>query len=142
MFDRFRAFSIRQQVFLGLGTACAVLLVLGMTWFFMFRTAYMPLFTQLRPADAATIVADLERRKISYRLENGGATILVPEEVVDSTRLDVMSGDLPFCSVPIASTQIRPEGREIWKTKRHIPLCWSWTSSEAWSSVSPNRASS
>lgn len=96
MFDRFRAFSLRQQVFLALGTACAALLVLGMIWFFLFRTAYMPLFTQLRPADAATIVADLERRKISYRLENGGATILVPEEVVDSTRLDVMSGDLPL----------------------------------------------
>ena len=39
MFDRFRAFSIRQQVFLALGTACAALLVLGMIWFFLFRTA-------------------------------------------------------------------------------------------------------
>jgi len=42
-----------------------------------------------------------------------------------STESCVMSGDLPFCSVPIASTQIRPEGGRYGKTKRHIPLCWS-----------------
>jgi flagellar M-ring protein FliF len=96
MFDRFRAFSIRQQMTLAalaVGTSCVLLIGI---WFFLLRTDYRPLFSELKPADAATIVADLERRKISYRLENGGTTVLVPADMVEATRLDVMTGDLPL----------------------------------------------
>ena len=64
MFDRFRAFTLRQQVFLALGTACAALLVLSMIWFFLFRVAYMPLFTQLRPADAARTNTRASRNRL------------------------------------------------------------------------------
>lgn len=67
-----------------------------MLWFFLWRTSYAPLFTDLRPADAATIVADLEQKKIPYRLANGGTTILVPEDAVDGSRLSVMTEDLPL----------------------------------------------
>ncbi len=96
MFDGIRALSLRQQVFLALGTACVLCLVLGVVWFFGLRTTWAPLFTELRPADAATIVADLDRKKIAYRLADGGTEILVPADLVDSARLDVMTGDLPL----------------------------------------------
>jgi flagellar M-ring protein FliF len=96
MFDHIRSLSARQQVFLAFGTACALCFVLGLVWFFGLRTTWQPLFSELRPADAATIVADLDRKKISYRLAEGGTAILVPTELVDSARLDVMSGDLPL----------------------------------------------
>ncbi|KSB91863.1 hypothetical protein AS593_07510 [Caulobacter vibrioides] len=65
-------------------------------YFFALRKPYGVLFTDLRTMDAATIVADLDKRKIPYRLENGGATILVPQDVVDATRLEVMGADLPL----------------------------------------------
>jgi flagellar M-ring protein FliF len=96
MFDSIRALSSRQQVFLALGTACVLCLVLGAVWFFALRTDWTPLFTQLRPSDAATIVADLDRKKIAYRLADGGTAILVPADQADSARLDVMTGDLPL----------------------------------------------
>ncbi|MEI9930262.1 MAG: flagellar basal-body MS-ring/collar protein FliF [Rhizomicrobium sp.] len=96
MFDRFHALSIRQQVLLVAALACAGCVFLIAVWFFALRTNYQPLFSDLRPADAATIVAELEHKKIDYRLENGGGTILVPAGLVDATRLDVMTQDLPL----------------------------------------------
>lgn len=96
LLDRFRAFSIRQQIMLVCLLAAGCCVLFGSTWFFFLRTSYQPLFTNLRPADAATIVADLDRKKIAYRLANGGTTIFVPAEIVDSTRLNVGAEDLPL----------------------------------------------
>src|SRR6185312_4078237 len=96
MFDRVQALTIRQQIVLAAIVAGVCALVIGMIWFAFFRIDYQPLFTELRPTDAATIVADLDRKKISYRLEQGGTTILVPAELVDSTRLNLMTDDLPL----------------------------------------------
>ena len=50
----------------------------------------------MRPQDAATIVAELERQKFDYRLTDGGATVLVPAAQVHAARLKVMSQDLPL----------------------------------------------
>src|SRR5215475_15224425 len=96
MFDRFRAFTTRQQIALVASAVGLCVAIIGLVWFFMLRTTYRPLFTDVRPTDAATIVADLQRKKIDYRLANGGSTILVPEDLVDGTRLSVMSEDLPL----------------------------------------------
>lgn len=96
MFDRFQALTTRQQVALAAMVAAFSALVIALVWFAFFRIEYRPLFTELRPADAATIVADLDRKKILYRLEQGGTTILVPVEQVDATRLNLMTDDLPL----------------------------------------------
>src|SRR5215813_11425892 len=96
MFDRFQALTTRQQIVLVAMAACALALLIGALWLAFFRVDYRPLFTELRPADAATIVADLDRKKIDYRLEQGGTTILVPVDLVDSTRLNLMTDDLPL----------------------------------------------
>jgi len=85
----------RQLTFVALGAAltCA-LLVAG--YFAFVHKPYQVLFTDLRAMDAATIVGDLDKKKISYRLADGGGTILVPKDKVDSTRLSVMGEDLPL----------------------------------------------
>ena len=53
-------------------------------------------FSNLKTVDAATIVEALERKKIPYRLAEGGTEILVPEDRADATRLDIMSEELPL----------------------------------------------
>ncbi len=96
MFDRFRAYSQQRQILLvALGVA-AIGAVLGALWLVFLHVTYQPLFSGLRTSDAATIVGDLDRRKVPYRLADGGATILVPSDMVDTTRLAVMSEDLPL----------------------------------------------
>jgi flagellar M-ring protein FliF len=96
LFDWFRDASPTRQLQLAIAGVCILSAVLAGIWFAFLRTSYMPLFSDLRPADAASIVSVLDREKVPYRLANGGATILVPEDVVDSTRLNVMSQDVPL----------------------------------------------
>lgn len=78
------------------GLVLLVLLVLGVAWFFLLRTVYKPVFTDLQPADAATIATQLEKDKIPYRLGEGGADILVPEDQAGVARMKIMGSDLPF----------------------------------------------
>lgn len=87
--------SRRRQYLIVAIVVLVVALGLALLWQ-IFRTAYEPLFTNLRTNDAATITAELDKRKIPYQLENGGATILVPSDQVDATRLSVMAEDLPL----------------------------------------------
>ncbi|GAB4233364.1 MAG: flagellar basal-body MS-ring/collar protein FliF [Deltaproteobacteria bacterium] len=56
------------------------------------RPAYQVLFAGLSTEDAGKIVEKLKSSKVPYRLDNGGATILVPAERVYETRLQV-AGD-------------------------------------------------
>src|SRR5580692_9338560 len=94
--ETFRQASRSRQVLIA-GAAFAVFLLIGTVVYLVFvRVPYSPLFTDVRPAEAASIVAQLDKTKTPYRLTNGGATILVPANLVDATRLSVMSDDLPL----------------------------------------------
>jgi flagellar M-ring protein FliF len=96
VFDWFRTASPNRQLQYALAGAAVLALVMIAVWYAFLRVTYLPLFGDLRPADASTIVSVLEKKKIPYKLADGGAVILVPEDMVDSTRLDVMSDDVPL----------------------------------------------
>ncbi|HEX2594073.1 MAG TPA: flagellar basal-body MS-ring/collar protein FliF [Rhizomicrobium sp.] len=96
MLDRFRSLSPSRQLLLVGGAVLVIAVLFAAVWLFLLRADYQPLFTDLRTADAATIVADLDKRRIPYRLADGGGTVLVPADQVDATRLAVMSTDLPL----------------------------------------------
>ncbi|HWH82085.1 MAG TPA: flagellar basal-body MS-ring/collar protein FliF [Burkholderiaceae bacterium] len=57
---------------------------------------YQALFTGLSDQDASTMVAELDRMKVPYRLEANGASILVPQELVHKTRLQLVGKNLPL----------------------------------------------
>jgi flagellar M-ring protein FliF len=93
--ERWAGHGPAQQLTLA-GVAAALIAALLIGAYFALRPSYQPLFTDLRPQDAATIVAELERQKIDFRLGDGGATIMVPAPQVHQARLKVMSRDLPL----------------------------------------------
>jgi len=97
--SEFRSMPPRRQF----GVALVAMLLIGVLlvafYVIVLRADYRPLFTDLKTADAATIVAELDRTKTPYKLENGGATILVPADRVDAARLEVMGADLPLKGV-------------------------------------------
>ncbi len=76
----------------------AVLIIIGTIalGIWVFRTDYQVLFADLAAQDAATMVTELERMKIPYRLSGGGNTILVPADVVYKTRLKLVGKELPL----------------------------------------------
>src|SRR3954466_15319704 len=82
--------SLGQKIVIGLLLAG---LVLGGFVFTRWITAptMAPLFSNLASADASAIVDQLNTDGVPYTLADGGATIMVAQDVVNSERL-VMSG--------------------------------------------------
>lgn len=85
----------RQMILIGIAASllCALLAAVYFLWF---RTTYVPLYRDLREADAATVVAELEREHVPYRLADGGRTVLVPEGDADGARVRIAGQDLPM----------------------------------------------
>lgn len=95
-FPAFQDLDTRRQLMLGGGLLAVIAALLICGYWLWLRPSYEILFSELRPADAAAIVGELEKRKVPFRLEDDGTTILVPDAQVDAARLDVMSNDLPI----------------------------------------------
>lgn len=76
--------------------AVAIVLATAGAAAWLLRTDNQVLFTDLKPQDAAMMVAELDRQKIPYQLADGGATILVDGAIVHATRLKLMGKDMPL----------------------------------------------
>lgn len=96
MLQTIRNASPGRQLLLISILAVALSALLAAGWYFLIRTSYEPLYRDLAQTDASTIVAELDKTGTAYRLADGGRTILVPSESVDSTRLHVAGQDLPL----------------------------------------------
>lgn len=83
----------RGQRFLLGGGFALLLALLAIGYFLFLRTEYVVLAQNLRPADASAIVAELDKRGVSYRLRDSGGTILVPEGQADATRVAIAGSD-------------------------------------------------
>lgn len=76
--------------------AAALLALLAGGYFMFLRTDYVLLYGDLRASDAAALVTELERRGVSYKLADGGASILVPTAEADNVRIGVAGANLPM----------------------------------------------
>ncbi|WP_249384104.1 flagellar basal-body MS-ring/collar protein FliF [Chitinivorax sp. B] len=74
----------------------AILAITAGIAYWAFRSDYRVLFSGLSPQDGAAMVAELDRMKVPYQLEQGGETILVAAETVHKTRLQLMGKDIPL----------------------------------------------
>ena len=64
------------------------------------QASYATLYSNLQETDAASVTQQLDADKVPYKLENGGTTILVPQEKVYQERLDLSSKGLPTSGSP------------------------------------------
>ena len=87
-------FTRQRQLFLGIFVI--VFLILAAGYYLFLRTDYAILYTDLKPADASAIVAQLDAKGISHRLSDNGTTILVPTDEADNVRLAVAGSDIPM----------------------------------------------
>ncbi|MGD8560456.1 MAG: flagellar basal-body MS-ring/collar protein FliF, partial [Gammaproteobacteria bacterium] len=67
-----------------------IVLVTLAAGYWLLSASYAVLFKDLEQQDAAAVVSELESQDIPYKLENGGRTVLVPEENVHRVRLQLM----------------------------------------------------
>ncbi|WP_028967832.1 flagellar basal-body MS-ring/collar protein FliF [Sphingomonas phyllosphaerae] len=67
---------------------------LAIGYFLFLGVGYVPVFTQMRPGDAAAVVAQLDAKEIAYRLADGGTSVLVREDQADGARVAVAGSDV------------------------------------------------
>lgn len=82
---------------LGLGAGGALILmaaVVGSMW--VFGAKYETLFSALDPRDASSVVSELEKMKVPFKLDEGGARITVPVDSVHEIRLKLMGTGIPL----------------------------------------------
>lgn len=93
----FTAFTAGQKVVAVVGTVA--LLLAG---FMIFRWAstpsYAPLYSNLSSSDASAVIDKLDSQGVSYKITNGGATVMVPKDKVYSTRISLSGQGLPSSS--------------------------------------------
>lgn len=81
------------------GLVAGVVAILAATvacGYWLMRTDYQVLFTDLSPQDASAMANELDRMKMQYILADNGTSILVDKHAVYRTRLKLMGGDLPL----------------------------------------------
>jgi len=78
-----------------------VTLILGSVAGFLFlmnwsgKSEFQPLYAQLDPEDASAILSRLREQKIDYRIASNGSTVLIPQEHIYETRMQLASAGLP-----------------------------------------------
>jgi len=78
-----------------------VALILGSVAGFLFlmnwsgKSEFQPLYAQLDPEDASAILSRLREQKIEYRIASNGSTVLIPQEHIYETRMQLASAGLP-----------------------------------------------
>lgn len=90
----FSSFSTGQKAIAVIGGG-ALLLAGIMVFRWAATPSYSPLFNDVAPADASAIIEQLESEGTPYELVNGGATIMVPRDMVYDTRIRLSGEGLP-----------------------------------------------
>lgn len=85
---------VRWRVLVGVFAGVSVILVIAYVAFLNFN--FRALYRDLEPADAASIVAELGERGVTYRLAEGGRTISVPAREADAVRLALIGSEAPL----------------------------------------------
>jgi flagellar M-ring protein FliF len=76
-------------------------LILGSVAGFIFllnwsgQSEFQPLYANLSSEDASSILSKLKEQKIEYRIASNGTTILIPEQHIYETRMQLASAGLP-----------------------------------------------
>ncbi len=83
--------TLQQKILIG-GVSLGALVLIFFLVSMMSKPTYVTLFTNLHPQDASKIVDRLKEKKVSYKLEDDGKTVLVPKDQLYDLRLS-MAGE-------------------------------------------------
>ncbi|MEE1132465.1 MAG: flagellar basal-body MS-ring/collar protein FliF [Caryophanon sp.] len=78
-----------------IGSVIAVILLAAALTFFLTRTTYVPLFTDLTLEEAAQVKTSLDGLAVDYQIGTGGTSISVPEDQLESLKLQLASEGVP-----------------------------------------------
>lgn len=85
----------KKQKQIYIGSAVMLAIVIGITSFFATRTTLVPLYSNLSPSETGTIKQSLDTKGVTSEIADGGTTIKVPSDVVDTLKVQLASEGLP-----------------------------------------------
>jgi flagellar M-ring protein FliF len=94
-FKSFWSSRSKKQKMIYISTGILIAAVVGVTSYFATRTTLVPLYSNLSPTETGTIKQSLDAKGIQSEIADGGATIKVPEENVDSLKVQLAAEGLP-----------------------------------------------
>ncbi|MFD2682834.1 flagellar basal-body MS-ring/collar protein FliF [Bacillus seohaeanensis] len=86
--------SKKQKVIMGI-SVLAVIIAVTAASFFATRTTLVPLYSNLSPSETGTIKENLDGRGIQSEITDGGSTINVPKEQVDTLKVELAAEGIP-----------------------------------------------
>ncbi|EMI11842.1 flagellar basal-body MS-ring/collar protein FliF [Anoxybacillus gonensis] len=96
--ERFKLFwseRTKQQKAMALGLVALLVVAVALTAFFATRTNFVPLYSNLSPQEAGQIKATLDQRGIKSQITDNGTTILVPEQLVNTLKVELAAEGIP-----------------------------------------------
>lgn len=85
----------KKQKTIFLSSLALIVLLASVITFFATRTKMEPLYSNLSPEEVGSIKQDLDSRGVKYEITDGGTTIMVPSDSVDSLKVDLAAEGLP-----------------------------------------------
>lgn len=85
----------KKQKFVFVGSFFFFIVLIVVISFFATRTNLVPLYSNLTPSETGTIKENLDGRGIKSEITDGGTTIKVPEESVDTLKVELAAEGIP-----------------------------------------------
>ncbi|WP_066289056.1 flagellar basal-body MS-ring/collar protein FliF [Bacillus sp. FJAT-29937] len=85
----------KKQKALLFGSVLLFIIIVAGASFLATRTTLVPLYSNLTPSETGTIKESLDGRGIKSEIADGGTTIKVPEEVVDTLKVELAAEGIP-----------------------------------------------
>jgi len=92
---RFNSLNFQQRLIVGAALVLFLAVIVAVSLSGRSKDDYRILFSSVNERDGAAIVAALTQMNVPYKFTEGGAAILVPENVVYETRLRLAGQGLP-----------------------------------------------
>lgn len=85
----------KKQHLMIISSLTVILLIAGIVTYYTTRTNLVPLYSNLTPSETGSIKETLDSRGIKSEITDGGQTIKVPEEMVDTLKVELAAEGLP-----------------------------------------------
>lgn len=85
----------KKQKKIYIGSAVILFAVIAISAFFATRTTFVPLYSNLSPDEAGSVKQTLDSKGVKSELADGGTTIEVPSNQVDSLKVELAAEGIP-----------------------------------------------
>ncbi len=85
----------KKQKITGISVAVLLLIIISVVTFLSTRTTLVPLYSNLTPSETGLIKENLDSKGIENAISNNGTTITVPQETVDTLKVQLAAEGIP-----------------------------------------------